>query len=473
MFRPKSPYVPSAASSTANALATTGASVNVSNAAPPVVGQVLGASSAAQGDWVYPFAMHNDLANVINDYSASGVYTSTTTSTSTSAGSTTVYLTDASTFKASQGINILGAGTAGGEHSTTIASVNTVSNYVVLDDATVTTVGAGAVVYHDDTLALQSMIDEGNLIGGYIPRGDFIVSAAGRARAMVRGAQTYGAALLDMTRYSGKLVGANLYGLNSGGDAYANGQYSTIWARSATDDSIFVGSDEVVLLGFRIQHHTSVTRTAGIGVLTGPKENTGAVYETVVAHLANRPTIKFIKVNGHWDGFHHGYSWELEMSNCEARYFRHNGFVHDCVIPGGGAQYSNLLAAAEVSGAYVNAGYYINRADQNQWTMIKTVNCKYGWHQNSVTGTGGGQQIVTNSRHDNVLAGGIGIYIQRNQYGNQFLGGVINVSSGGGGAVAWNLSANSKRNRLSVVYSGTIGTDAGTNNDVSTCNPTT
>ena len=38
-------------STTANALATTGASVNVSNAAPPVAGQFLGASSATQGAW--------------------------------------------------------------------------------------------------------------------------------------------------------------------------------------------------------------------------------------------------------------------------------------------------------------------------------------------------------------------------------------------------------------------------------------
>ena len=54
---------------------------------------------------------------------------------------------------------------------------------------------------------------------GYLPRGDFIVSDAGLARAVTRGCQTTGNGLLDTTRYSGQFIGANMYGFNSGGDS--------------------------------------------------------------------------------------------------------------------------------------------------------------------------------------------------------------------------------------------------------------
>ena len=43
----------------------------------------------------------------------------------------------------------------------------------------------------------------------------------------------------------------------------------------------------------------------------------------------------------------------------------------------------------------------------------------------------------------------------------------------GAGAKAWELAANSKRNRLSLSYSGTAGTNVGVNNDVTECDPIT
>ena len=100
---------------------------------------------------------------------------------------------------------------------------------------------------------------------------------------------------------------------------------------------VFVGSDEVVC-GFRVKQHPIVTRTAGIGILIGPKEVASQVYEVGTAHVVNRATIRQIKSDGQWEGFQHGLAWDVEIYKYESRYFRHNGFVHDAVIPNGGSR---------------------------------------------------------------------------------------------------------------------------------------
>lgn len=71
MFRPKTPIVP--ASTTANALATTGASVNVSAAAPPLVGQVLRATSSTTATWQTSSSLPAGWVSVV-DYGALGDY---------------------------------------------------------------------------------------------------------------------------------------------------------------------------------------------------------------------------------------------------------------------------------------------------------------------------------------------------------------------------------------------------------------
>lgn len=145
-----------AASTTATALATTGASVNISNAAPPVAGQVFAADGLGGGNWLY--VLPAGFVDV-TDHLVSGSAVTTTLSAQMTAGTNTCALTDASTFMTGQGVAVAGAGVSGAELITYITGIN--GNNITLAASASTTVASGSVVYHDDTLAWQTLIDTG------------------------------------------------------------------------------------------------------------------------------------------------------------------------------------------------------------------------------------------------------------------------------------------------------------------------
>jgi hypothetical protein len=95
-------------------------------------------------------------------FGASGEGDTTTTGSITS-GLKALTVASTSTFAAGQGISIAGAGAAGATLVTTVSSISGLT--ITLADAASTTV-AGAVVSHDDTVAIQAAIDAAEAAGG-------------------------------------------------------------------------------------------------------------------------------------------------------------------------------------------------------------------------------------------------------------------------------------------------------------------
>jgi len=156
------PQAPS--STTANALATTGAPVNVSNAAPPVAGEDFYASSATQGEWGNRLprtfnVKHNKHSNLAGD----GVDVWGVNITS---GTAALNVTGAAFTAADVGkvIGVEGAGVSGAWLITTISSYTDATNVVLATNASTTVSSVFATKLYnafygtDDTAALQALI---------------------------------------------------------------------------------------------------------------------------------------------------------------------------------------------------------------------------------------------------------------------------------------------------------------------------
>lgn len=98
------------------------------------------------------WASINGWANVL-DFYASGDSTTTTT-TGTNGAGTTINVTSATGYLANHGIFIAGAGAAGAPYVGTVVSVS--GNAITVTPATSTSVAAGTLVQHDDTVAINA-----------------------------------------------------------------------------------------------------------------------------------------------------------------------------------------------------------------------------------------------------------------------------------------------------------------------------
>jgi hypothetical protein len=96
------------------------------------------------------------VANV-KAYGASGSTVSPTLASAAGAASTSVNLTDAASFAVGQGIQIVGAGASGAKYIGTITAKT--GNVLTISPPTSTAVSSGAVVKHDDTVAIQAAIN--------------------------------------------------------------------------------------------------------------------------------------------------------------------------------------------------------------------------------------------------------------------------------------------------------------------------
>lgn len=110
----------------------------------------------------------------VKDYNASGDGDTTTTGSITT-GKNVLVVASTSTFAVGQGISIAGAGAAGVALVTTISSI--VGTNVFLAANASTTV-AGAVVSHDDSLAIQAAVTAIGSDGGLLvfPKGNYIAT---------------------------------------------------------------------------------------------------------------------------------------------------------------------------------------------------------------------------------------------------------------------------------------------------------
>lgn len=108
------------------------------------------------------------VANV-KAFGASGSFATTTLSSAAGAAATSITVADASSFDLGQGIHIVGAGAAGARYIGTVT--NKAGNTLTISPPTATAVSSGAVVKHDDTVAIQAAIDSlssGGIV--FIPR---------------------------------------------------------------------------------------------------------------------------------------------------------------------------------------------------------------------------------------------------------------------------------------------------------------
>ena len=109
-------------------------------------------------------------------YYAAGVSTGTTTVGSTASGATSVTVASPTSFVAGNGINITGAGVGGIAYIGKITAV--VGSILTVTPATSTTVSNGAVVRHDDTVAIQTALNSLIGVGGvvFMPAGTYLVN---------------------------------------------------------------------------------------------------------------------------------------------------------------------------------------------------------------------------------------------------------------------------------------------------------
>jgi hypothetical protein len=447
----------------ATALATTGASVNVSNAAPPVAGQYYLTDSPISGSYQFPFAMRADWANVVNDYSGSGVQTQTTTASPTSAGSTTVYLTSASSFKASQGISIAGAGTAGADHTTTIASVNTASNYVVLNVATVTTVSSGAIVYHDDTVSINNALGDTGSVGVYLPHGDFIISTSAYS-------SNAGSAILYMAKMGKKFCGSRTGSVFSGHFGYGVPGVSRILRRNASANALHMGSVCCDVFDLYFTDYAGITPTAGSAIVVGKKTSGGVVFETNNSNKTAYQRLYNIEVEGLYDAITIYQSDGGWIDHIQTYLQKRYGIQVDCPVPYGGwcmdkLQFNSIGGASDTG---AGAAVFVKNADWMNYGVIKSTACKYGFYEDLNSGNHG-QQMIDKLIVDSLSANGYGYYVSgavAQPYPNIVTAARINAYLGTG---AWYMGANSAKNIIKTGFTcnGGTNTNTGTGNDVS------
>lgn len=434
MFRPKTPIVPS--STTANALATTTTSVNVSNAAAPKTGQILRATGGSAATWQNPFAMWNDFTNPQQDYSAAWTDVSTTLAAQATAGNNYIDVVDydvATTYSVGHGIAIPGAGTAGVELLTSILSRSASRLYL---NATIqTTVAAGGLVYHDDTVALRNCINDDTSVKRiWLPIG----------RPMLTGR-------IDFTKRRKIVIGsdwANEFFYNTS-EYFPDSIGTILIPRFNNTDVFYFGSSFCALKGMSVMQHPSVTRTAGRFAQLGPSTGTISspdatypVYEGSGTHATfgdfiEGPSLSNIATGNMWDGIRHGYTFDANVSNIKNVYFKSNSFILDMPIPFGGSNFANLKSWGGIDGSgtmlsTVNAAQLIKQADLNTWTSINSWGTKHGWDFDVATGKTAFGQIVGGANYcDNVL-GGYGVRMQRAGtgvcHGNKIVGMGINTS---------------------------------------------
>jgi hypothetical protein len=118
-----------------------------------------------------------DLCVTDSTYNASGQGATTTTTSGTFGVGTSGSVASCSTFNANQGVYIAGAGAAGANYVGTIVSCT--GTTLTVTPATSTSVGAGTLVQHDDTAAIQAAITALASTGGNIRFNDGVYLANG------------------------------------------------------------------------------------------------------------------------------------------------------------------------------------------------------------------------------------------------------------------------------------------------------
>lgn len=405
--------------------------------------------------------LQDDWGNAKDDYNASGVSTTTTTNGSISSGSLDIPVADASTFQAGHGISIVGAGTAGADHLSSVVSVNV--NTITIAAATVTTISTGAIVYHDDTAAIQAGLSDSTKGVLYLPEGDYIISTSSYISD----------AILVMNKMGKSLIGAKFLGgrLYNNQAAYGNLHDSTIYFRNATADGIHMGSSGTNIVGINLVPHSTITPTAGSVITIGVQTDAGTVYESSSANYTRDHNVSNVDILGGWIGITAWQEFQLHIDRTNVIGTKKYGLLIDRKVPYGGDDFTNMAFALITGGTGTGAGsaIFVNSSDWNRFESIHSNNNLYAFYHNLST-TSQGQQVVNGLIVDEIAASGYGIYISGSTVqsaGDVFSGASRMYLSTGTGF--YYLGTNSRRNIITnFVFLGTpTNTDNGTGNLIS------
>jgi len=355
------------------------------------------------------------------DFNASGSDATSTLASQATAGDTVISLVvgggaiyaDGKNI-VGQGICIVGAGLAGIDGLTTVVGVS--GDNITLADAIVTTVAAGAVVMHDDGLAIQNALSSATASNIYTELG--IYKVANRRLDFTKARKNFGNPMATNNNIQYPFA------------PYLNYEKTTATfiSRDATKDFFYIGSSVCTLMGVGIVQDPAIERTAGNFVRVGPPDDSFSFYEgwtssgfaTDMKHAVDFVTVKNVSMLDPWVGIRLDHAWSVKVDDCFTWQFRKNGMHLKMDLPYGGSNFNRNwmcgiggTGGAEL-GPNVGAGYLIETSDINHWndnhSYLTLHGMELGATQYAIAG-----QMVTNHMADN-LRGGYGLYIHNNGY---------------------------------------------------------
>ena len=403
------------------------------------------------------------------DFSASGSKVQTTTVGTINAGTTVIPVASVTSFAQSQGISIVGAGTGGIDHLTTIASVSTGNSTITLNVATVTTITTGKTVYHDDTIALNNQVNDTNVKTAYTGVGDFIISSP---VATTSPADITTEAIIKFQKAGRTLVGANqVLPWTTIFDSYTPA-LSTIWVRNASKLGIHLGSSGTNVKNLTMRPHTSVSAmTGGYFIGVGVQSDGYTVYESGFTNKTRDHAIENVYMHSPYSGIAAWQEHQLYIHRTGVLSALNYGLHVNRKVPYGGDDFESFIGASIGGGSLTGAGscIYVEKSDWNRYGYIHANACKYGFRHNLGTASSDGQQLVQLLVVDQLTTGGYGIYIDGAQ--TQVLPDIFDMVRifALNGIGSWYLGVKSVKNILKTGFtsSGGTNTNTGTGNDVS------
>jgi len=381
--------------------------VDLTDVPSPVASYLLARNSSNTGnEWVPnnggspPFVMAGEWSSVIDDYSAAGVDTETVLASPAVSGNNYIYVVDNTHYSAGHGIAIVGAGTAGADLITSVYSVSG-GGRIDLNDTIVTTKSAGTTVYHDDTVAIQNYLNEGNLSKSYLPSGlKSIVTS--KLEFTKLGTQVFGPGMFGCDLY----ISLNEYPHLSG-PYFTQTPVAIIYQRFDDDDMMFAGSNNCTLNGFVLEPHSTIEMAGYSGIAVGGV-TTGEAYETYGSSgIVSSVNILNMNLSRFWRGVTHRIAWSLTIRDTFIEGFRNYGFYMDTVAPYGGGLLDNIdfrghrltSTISTVHGANVESCIYIAGGDFMQYRHIHGYLSKHGFESHA------DQQYMNDAYFDNLFAG--------------------------------------------------------------------